>query len=87
MEIEVRDTGSGIAPDILDKVTDPFFTTRKNTGGTGLGLSVSSGIIKEHRGRILFSSQPGQGATVTVILPAVGEHFRNPAPSSQETAP
>ncbi len=87
VEIEIRDTGSGIAPDILDKVTDPFFTTRKNTGGTGLGLSVSSGIIKEHRGRIHFSSQPGQGTTVTVILPAVGERSRNPAPSSQEAAP
>jgi len=69
VEIRVEDTGAGIAPELISKVTDPFFTTKRTVGGTGLGLSVSAGIIKEHGGMIDFVSSPGQGTTVIVLLP------------------
>ncbi len=71
VEIVVRDQGSGIGADVIGKVTDPFFTTKRNIGGTGLGLSVSAGIIKEHLGLLSFSSNPEQGTEVIVSLPAV----------------
>ncbi|MDD2501817.1 MAG: ATP-binding protein, partial [Geobacter sp.] len=67
--VSVRDEGCGIAPEHLDRLTDPFFTTKRENGGTGLGLSVSTGIVKEHGGQLLFSSPPGQGTTVTLLLP------------------
>lgn len=71
--IQVRDEGCGIAPEHLDRLTDPFFTTKRESGGTGLGLSVSSGIAKEHGGQLQFSSPPGQGTTVTLVLPIYTE--------------
>lgn len=71
--VSVRDEGCGIAPEHLDRLTDPFFTTKRESGGTGLGLSVSAGIVKEHGGSLLFSSPPGQGTTVTLLLPIVAE--------------
>ena len=71
--VTLRDEGCGIAPEHLDRLTDPFFTTKRESGGTGLGLSVSSGIVKEHGGTLTFSSPPGQGTTVTLLLPIVTE--------------
>ncbi len=70
VEIEIRDTGAGIDPEVINKVTDPFFTTKRTMGGTGLGLSVSAGIVKEHNGIIRFSSEPGKGTRVVIGLPA-----------------
>lgn len=67
--VEVADEGRGIAPADLPHVTDPFFTTRRNAGGTGLGLSVSAGIIEEHGGALRFSSEPGGGVTARIVLP------------------
>lgn len=72
--LTLRDEGSGIAPEHLAHLTDPFFTTKRESGGTGLGLSVSAGIIKEHGGNLLFASTPGQGTTVTLLLPAITEN-------------
>ncbi len=69
--IEVRDEGVGIDPQLLNHITEPFFTTKREQGGTGLGLSVSARIIAEHDGKLEFHSVPGQGTTVQVILPAV----------------
>jgi len=71
--VEVRDEGAGIDPAHLKKLTNPFFTTKREQGGTGLGLSVSARIIKEHGGHLQFSSTPGQGTTATVILPVPQE--------------
>ena len=66
--IEIEDTGAGIPPDILPKIFEPFFTTRE--GGTGLGLSVSKGIIAAHKGTIHAASTVGAGTTLTIFLPA-----------------
>lgn len=69
----LRDEGSGIAPEHLSRLTDPFFTTKRDLGGTGLGLSVSAGIVKEHGGTLEFESVPGSGTTVTLTLPEYKE--------------
>ena len=71
--ISVRDTGSGIAEEHLPYIFDPFFTTKKVGTGTGLGLSVSYGIIKKHGGIITVESSPGKGSTFTIVLPAKEE--------------
>ncbi|ACL65196.1 histidine kinase [Anaeromyxobacter dehalogenans 2CP-1] len=71
--LEVRDEGVGIPPEHLARLTDPFFTTKRESGGTGLGLSVSAGIVKEHGGRLEFGSQPGVGTTAALVLPALRE--------------
>jgi len=67
--IEIADTGSGIAPDTLQKIFDPFFTTKPVGQGTGLGLSLSYGIVKKHGGDISVSSELGSGTTFRVQLP------------------
>ncbi len=69
MHVAVSDTGAGIAPDHLRKVFDPGFTTKGVGVGTGLGLSICYQIVRDHRGEILVESEPGKGATFTVVLP------------------
>ncbi|HSD19392.1 MAG TPA: transporter substrate-binding domain-containing protein [Anaeromyxobacter sp.] len=71
--ITVRDEGVGIAPKHLGRLTDPFFTTKRDQGGTGLGLSVSAAIVKEHGGTLEFRSPPGGGTTVVLTLPVAAE--------------
>jgi len=66
-EIEIRDTGGGIPKEALDKIFDPFYTTKES--GTGLGLAITSGIIAQHCGVITVSSQLGQGSIFTIRLP------------------
>jgi polar amino acid transport system substrate-binding protein len=74
--LQVRDEGIGIPLEHLAHLSDPFFTTRRDAGGTGLGLSVSTAIIKDHSGALEFSSQPGKGTVVTLTLPtATEEHL------------
>lgn len=67
--LSVRDEGCGMPAEQLAYLTDPFFTTKRETGGTGLGLSVSEGIVKEHGGALRFASEPGAGMTVNLELP------------------
>lgn len=69
VEIEFSDTGPGIPEDIQDKIFEPFFTTKPVGTGTGLGLSVSYGIIKKHEGHILVKSELGKGASFFVQIP------------------
>jgi two-component system NtrC family sensor kinase len=73
IEISFTDTGAGIPEENLSKIFEPFFTTKKVGEGTGLGLSVSYGLIKNHGGEIKVQSQKGQGTTFTVILPVKEE--------------
>lgn len=67
--ISVADTGGGIPPDILNRIFEPFFTTKPIGQGTGLGLSLSYGIIKKHNGRIEVQSEVGKGTCFTIHLP------------------
>jgi PAS domain S-box-containing protein len=71
MKLIVSDTGTGISPDIMDKIFDPFFTTKKLGEGTGLGLSVVHGIVKQSSGYVTVESVPNQGSAFTVYLPKV----------------
>ena len=66
--IKIKDTGTGIKPEVLPHIFDPFFTT-KGTKGTGLGLSVSYGIIKQHNGKISVHTEVGKGTTFIIELP------------------
>jgi polar amino acid transport system substrate-binding protein len=67
--IRVRDEGRGISTENLARIREPFFTTKQESGGLGLGLSISARIVEEHRGAIHFTSQPGAGTTVEIALP------------------
>ncbi len=69
VSIKVKDEGRGMSDEILNRVTEPFFTTKLNAGGTGLGLSISYTIIKDHKGSLLFNSNEGKGTVVAVNLP------------------
>ena len=71
IEIKIRDSGVGIPADLLDKVFDPYMTTK--TTGNGLGLSICHSIIKKHAGKITVTSLPGVGTTFTILLPASSE--------------
>ncbi len=78
-KVEVADTGTGIAPEHLNRIYDPFFTTKAARKGTGLGLSVSYGIIQEHGGSIEVSNRPGGGARFRIDLPlAHGARLQKP---------
>ncbi len=67
--IEVRDEGIGMPQEVLSQITEPFYTTRINEGGTGLGLPISLAIIEDHQGSLTFVSEPGAGTTATISLP------------------
>jgi signal transduction histidine kinase len=72
VEIEITDNGSGIPPENIKKIFEPFYTTKPVGQGTGLGLSISYGIIEQHRGKIQVASSPKKGSTFTVLLPIDG---------------
>ncbi len=73
VEISITDTGCGIPPENINRIFDPFFTTKGVGHGTGLGLSVSYGIIQKHNGDLSVSSTPGEGSTFTISLPKRAE--------------
>ena len=70
-KVTIKDEGVGIQPEHLKVITDPFFTTRREAGGTGLGLSVSMRIVEEHQGTLRFDSVPQRGTVVTLELPLI----------------
>lgn len=84
VELLIRDTGVGIAPDILDKIFHPYFTTKEpgQGTGTGLGLTVCQTIVRQHGGTITFESQVGQGSTFVVTLPVEGREVHGSDHSS-----
>src|SRR6185295_1614261 len=68
VEISVKDNGNGIPQEILDKIFQPFFTTKPTGQGTGLGLSLSYDIIKAHGGEISVESKEGEGSEFIIVL-------------------
>jgi PAS domain S-box-containing protein len=74
VKLEVRDTGHGIDPADISRIFDPFFTTKGGAKGSGLGLSVVYGIVKNHGGAVAVDSVPGAGSTFTVYIPALQSH-------------
>ena len=75
VEVVVKDTGNGIPPENLDKVFEPFFSTKEVGRGTGLGLSICYGIIEAHGGRIEVESRVNEGTTFRVLLPVLSSHL------------
>jgi signal transduction histidine kinase/CheY-like chemotaxis protein len=73
LELTVKDSGHGMEPEVLERIFEPYYTTKEQGKGTGLGLSVIHGIIKNHGGDISVSSQPGKGTTFTVYLPVIDD--------------
>jgi signal transduction histidine kinase len=67
--VSISDTGCGMPPEIIDKIRDPFFTTKEVGTGTGLGLSIVDEIIRAHHGELEIESEPGRGSKFTVVLP------------------
>ena len=85
--VEVRDTGTGIPPDVMAKIFEPFFTTKEVGKGTGLGLSMVYGIVKQTGGYVFCRSTPGEGAAFRILLP---RHIAEPvveAPRKVEAKP
>jgi len=80
--LRVADTGRGIPPEDLDRIFEPFYTTKEDADGSGLGLAVVYGIVKRHRGTVEVDSEPGAGTAVTVRLPL--EQPAEPPPQGEE---
>jgi PAS domain S-box-containing protein len=90
LAVAFTDNGPGISRQIIDKIYDPFFTTKRPGGGSGLGLTICLAVIKDHRGRIEVESTEGAGATFRILLPVVTENPPQapaPAASAPRTAP
>ena len=73
IELMVKDSGHGMEPQVIERIFEPYFTTKEQGKGTGLGLSVIHGIVKSHGGDITVSSRPGNGATFKVYLPIIDD--------------
>ena len=73
VEIEVRDTGEGIPQENVDRLCDPFFTTKQERGGTGLGLAITYTLVRDHGGNLAFESSPSEGTRAWVTLPCPAE--------------
>jgi PAS domain S-box-containing protein len=78
IEIAVSDTGSGIEPDIIDSIFEPYFTTKSLGEGTGMGLAMVHGIVESYNGKITVDSQLGKGTTFTIYLPVTGKKKTHP---------
>jgi CheY-like chemotaxis protein len=84
--IAVSDTGTGMSRDVLERVLEPFFTTKLAGQGTGLGLSQVSGFAKQSAGHVEIESKPGEGTTVKIYLPRVPGEVRDDPPHREAAA-
>jgi nitrogen-specific signal transduction histidine kinase len=90
LKVTVNDTGHGIPSNVLDRIFNPFFTTKEKGEGTGMGLSVVHGIVKSHGGAITVYSEPEKGSVFNVFLPAIekqielGKRMKKPVPKGTE---
>ncbi len=85
--LEIRDTGQGIDPEIINKIFDPFFTTKEVGQGTGMGLSVVHGVVKQYGGSIRVKSQLGKGTTFTLLFPETCERESGEMQNAEIIAP
>jgi PAS domain S-box-containing protein len=85
VRIEVRDTGTGIPPEIREHIFEPFFTTKKLGKGTGLGLATVYGIVKSHAGLIYVDTSPGKGSSFQIYLPITEELEKDVTPLADAT--
>jgi PAS domain S-box-containing protein len=76
VELSVRDSGHGIAPEVVERIFEPFYSTKETGKGTGMGLAIVHGIVHEHGGHVLVETAPGQGARFRVIFPALPAETR-----------
>jgi PAS domain S-box-containing protein len=87
LAIAVRDQGSGIPAEIVEKVTEPFFTTKPAGKGTGLGLSMVAGFVQQSEGELRIRSTPGEGTCIELVLPAVSASAPRPAAETADAQP
>ncbi len=87
MALIVSDTGVGMTPEVQARVFEPFFTTKPPGAGTGIGLPMCDGIAKQADGHIMVESEPGQGSTLTVLLPRVAGELPTAAERTQADLP
>ena len=87
VEVRIRDNGKGIPPDVVDKIFNPFFTTKPTDQGTGLGLALSNDIVREHGGAIKVHSEPGEFTEMTIELPAVRPSALQSAEATPDAPP
>ena len=83
VKLNVTDTGTGIPAHVLDRIFDPYYTTKEIHEGTGLGLSVSFGIVKSHRGLMEVEKTSEAGTTIAVFFPVTDEHIQLSTEDSQ----
>src|SRR5215204_4307674 len=74
-------------PHVLERATEPFFTTKETGKSTGLGLAMVHGFVQQSLGRLELESEPGRGTTVRMLFPVVTERLVKPQPSASESAP
>ncbi|HJV35275.1 ATP-binding protein [Geomonas sp.] len=87
LKLTVKDTGQGMDEKTMERIFDPFFTTKGHSEGTGLGLSVVHGIVRNHGGAITVSSKPGAGATFEVYLPRIEQAGKDETVEAETAAP
>ena len=87
VEVCVADEGAGMSPEVLERIKEPFFSTRLDSGGLGLGVSICRAIVQEHRGTLEFESQVGKGTRAVIRFPAIGDAIGTDAEAPASKVP